>query len=98
MIPLLNVSYEEIHHHLANKSHTSNIQQPDKGHTNLPNKEMATPFEASAIETYPTTGDNKYGLSYHGSEVLSNPLPDTKRRKKPQDQSHDEWLNDWDNA
>ncbi len=43
------------------------------------------------------TGSNNYELSKQGSAVISNPLTNVNRtNKKPEEQSCDEWLSEWE--
>ncbi|UUO23927.1 hypothetical protein FGD67_12360 [Colwellia sp. M166] len=102
LIPLCNVSYEQIKSALAALSpdnlQTNARQLPYNNQTGIPNKEFPQPFRNQAVERELSTGESNYGSSYQGSAVISNQLPITNKVKRPQDQTVDEWLSDWENA
>ena len=82
---------------------TSTIQQPYNDRTTLPNKEIVLHRDNKGLQANASTGVTKYGLQYQGSkvirgEVISASLPIVNSHKTPQDQTTDEWLNDWEKA
>ncbi|MFT4850877.1 MAG: hypothetical protein ACI83B_003438 [Sediminicola sp.] len=102
LIPLCNVSYEKIKSALATLSpdnlQTNVIQHPYNNQTSMPYKELAEPVTNQALEKQLSTGGSNYGSRYQGSAVISNPLSIIEKIKRPQDQTVDEWLSDWENA
>jgi hypothetical protein len=99
---LMNVSYKLISSGLGYEStyirQTTNIQQTYNRHTTATNNDSVLPYSEKGVQTNSSTCSNKYGSSLQGSEVLSTPLPVINSTNKPEEQTNDEWMNDWDNA
>lgn len=83
---------------LPDNIQTTSKQIPDNYQTRMPNKEMTLNRASNEVALNLTTGESKYGLSYQGSAVISNPLPNTNHIKKPHEQTTDEWLSEWEQA
>jgi hypothetical protein len=102
IIPLLNICHGEVLGRFSqvktNNSQTSNIQQPYNAHTNMPYSEIAQPHEYKGLSGDGATCSNNYELSKQGSAVISNPLPNTKSIKRPEEQTVDEWLDNLENG
>jgi PBP1b-binding outer membrane lipoprotein LpoB len=102
IIPLLNIEHSEIVKRLTNNqayiNQTSNIQQPYKNHTNTPYSDVAQPYEYKDLSGDVTTCSNNYELSKQGSAVTSNSLLDINHNKRPEEQTTDEWLDNWEQA
>jgi hypothetical protein len=64
----------------------------------MPNNDLVKPHVNKGLTRNQTTCSNKYELSKQGSAVISNPLPVINSTKRPEEQTNDEWMNDWDNA
>jgi len=102
IVPLLNINHTEILKRLMNNeaysNQTNNIQQPYNKHTNMPYSDIAQPHEYKALSGDVTTCSTNYELSKQGSAVISIPLPDINTNKRPEEQTTDEWINDWEQA
>lgn len=102
IIPLLNIEHSEIVKRLNNNaaynSQTNNIQQPYNKHTRVTNNDLVNPYINKGLPRNQTTCSSNYELSKQGSAVTSNPLPVNTTNKRPEEQTTEEWLNDWDNA
>jgi hypothetical protein len=55
-------------------------------------------FENKGLKLHNSTGLHNYELSKQGSAVTSNPLPVNTTNKRPEEQTSDEWMNDWEQA
>jgi hypothetical protein len=64
----------------------------------MPYSDIAQPYEYKGLSRSQATGLNKYELSKQGSAVTSNSLLDINHNKRPEEQTTDEWLNNWDRA
>jgi hypothetical protein len=102
LIPLCDVTYEQVQSALVKVSpdnlQTNAMQHPYNNHTNTPYKGLTESFINQVVENKLSTGEVNYGLSHQGSAVISNPLTIVSKVNKPQDQTNDEWLSDWDKA
>lgn len=96
-----NISYGEILKAvngalMANNSRTTDKQLTNNSRTIPTNKESPQSLTAQGLEPKQSTGATKYGNKYireHGNK--GNPSFPT-HRKPPQEQTNDEWLEDWD--
>ncbi|MFT6208566.1 MAG: hypothetical protein ACJA0T_002489 [Colwellia sp.] len=102
IIPLLNICHGEVLGRFSqlktNNGQTSDIQQPYKSHTNMPYNDIAQSYEHKGLSGEVTTCSKNYELSKQGSAVISFPTPANKRRKRPEEQTVDEWLDDLENS
>lgn len=102
IIPTLNVTYENINELLravnTDKRHTVNRQATDNTQTTTTDKKVAIGHEAKGLQNNLSTGLNKCGIRLNGNMDISNPLPTTNKAVRPQEQTNEEWLNDWGNA
>ncbi|WP_019025667.1 hypothetical protein [Colwellia piezophila] len=102
IIPLLNLCHGEVlarfSQHIPYNNQTSDIQLPYNRHTNMPYNDIAQPHEYKGLTGDVTTCSNNYELSKQGSAVISNPLPVINSINKPEEQTNDEWINDWEQA
>jgi hypothetical protein len=102
IIPLLNLSHSELLARFSQlnpyNSQTGNRQQPYNDHTNSPYSDIAQPYEYKGLSGDVTTCSNNYELSKQGSAVTSKPLTINTTNKRPEEQTSDEWLNDWEQA
>ena len=99
---LLNIRHKDIVASIQglnkNNSHTVSIQNTDNTHTAITYKESTASPEYKGAQVDITTGKNNHGKRLYGSEVISNTLHIDKQIVNPKEQSHEEWLNSWDNA
>lgn len=100
-IKLLNITYVKIvaaffKPSLPDSSHTLAIHSPDKYHTTMPYNESMERLMQRDLESVQTTGNCNYGTRSLGSAVVRgrNMMPTTN--KIPQDQTIEEWLEDYD--
>ncbi|XPF93847.1 hypothetical protein ACM9HF_17790 [Colwellia sp. RE-S-Sl-9] len=102
IIPLMNCHHNQIlkklSHCLPYNSHTIARQLPYNSQTRTPNNDITKAYDNKGLQGYFGTCPDKYELSKQGSAVISNYLPDTNYIKKPEEQTTDEWLNDWEKA
>jgi len=99
---LLNIRHQDIIASIQGLNdgnlHTENIQDTDNRHTTITYKENVVGFEYQDVQANLTTCENNHGKRLNGSEVISNTLLIDKQIVNPKEQSHEEWLNSWDNA
>ncbi|WP_443628486.1 hypothetical protein [Candidatus Njordibacter sp. Uisw_002] len=100
-IKLLNITYVQIAAAffpsvLPDNPHTPSIHSPYKYHTAMPYNESMKRLMQRGLEPIQTTGNCNYGTSSLASKVTRGRsiVPTTK--KIPQDQTVEEWLEDYD--
>lgn len=102
LIPLCNANYEQIKSGLVSSLpdnlQTNTIQPPYNNQTSMPYKELTKAFINQAIESELSTGKSNYGTSYQDSAVTSTSVPVMNEIKRPQEQTTEEWLYDWENS
>jgi hypothetical protein len=102
MIPTFNVTHENINELLgdinADKPHTANIQETDNAQTTMTDKQINVGLEDKGLQSNLSTGFNKCGTRLYGNMNISNSLPLVNLSVRPQDQTTEEWLSNWDNA
>ena len=59
---------------------------------------MTSKLAANDAGLNSTTCESKYGLSYQGGEVKSNTLIVNIVKKRPQEQTNDEWMDEYNSA
>jgi hypothetical protein len=102
LIPL-NVSYESLVKvtEFIHKPYTSHTQVVHSTYTNPIHKETGLEHDIHGLQPNITTGLNNYGKRLKGKEVNGNPYTPRIQsvkpiKKRPQDQSEEEWLADYD--
>jgi len=100
-IKLLNVTYVEIlaafiQRSLPDNPHTPSIHSPDKYHTTMPYNESMERLMQRDLEPIQTTCNCNYGTRSSGSKVVRGRSMVSTTDKIPQDQSLEEWLEDYD--
>lgn len=98
-----NISHDELLRsagisHTANNLRTTDKQQTNKPPTIMTNKESPQNLTLQRLEPKQSTGAKRYGYKYireHGNKGEQCQYV-SKEKKRPQEQSTDEWLADWD--
>tara|TARA_R110000744_G_scaffold158285_7_gene274289 strand:- start:238 stop:1059 length:822 start_codon:yes stop_codon:yes gene_type:complete len=83
---------------LPNNIQATPKQLPNNFPTRISNKEMTSKLAANDAGLNSTTCESKYGLSYQGGEVKSNTLIVNIVKKRPQEQTNDEWMDEYNSA
>ena len=100
-IKLLNITYVEIfaaffQRSLPDNPHTPSIHSPDKYHTTMPYNESMERLMQCDLESIQTKGNCNYGTRSLGSAVVRGRSMLSTTNKIPQDQTVEEWLEDYD--
>jgi hypothetical protein len=100
-IKLLNITYVEVlaaffQRSLPDNPHTPSIHSPDKYHTTMPYNESMKRLMQRDLEPIQTTGNCNYGTRSPGSAVVRGRSVLSTANKIPQDQTVEEWLEDYD--
>ena len=100
-IKLLNITYVQIvaaffQRSLPDSSHTLAIHSPDKYHTTMPYSESMESVMQRDLGPIQTTGNCNYGTRSLGSAVVRGRSMLSTTNKIPQDQTVEEWLEDYD--
>ncbi len=100
-IKLMNITYVEIfaaffQRSLPDNLHTLSIHSPDKYHTTLPYNESMERVMQCDLESIQTTCNCSYGKRSLGSAVVRGRSMMPTTNKIPQDQTVEEWLEDYD--
>jgi hypothetical protein len=100
-IKLLNITYVEIftaffQRSLPDNPHTLAIHSPDKYHTIMPYNESMERLMQRDLESVQTTCNCNYGTRSLGSAVVRGRSMVSTANKIPQDQTVEEWLEDYD--
>ena len=102
IIPLFSVTHNQLLSYLAKhgtySSQTTGIQQPYKEHTILTNKVSSIEHVNKELSSNQSTWETKCELRYQGNGLIRSPLPIAKVSIRPEEQSNDEWLNEYDNS
>jgi hypothetical protein len=92
----VNISSDEIKRKLMPyNSRTTAIQLPYNCHTKMPYKETPVTIENKGIERFSTTCEINYGISKQGGTVIRD-IPSLPI--KPEEQTTEEWLEDYEKA
>ena len=99
-IKLLNITYVEIFTaffkpSLPDSSHTLAIHSPDKYHTTMPYNESMERLMQRDLESIQTTGNCNYGTRSLASKVIRGRSMMSTTNKIQQDQTDEEWLEDY---
>jgi len=99
-IKLLNITYVQIvaaffQRSLPDNSHTPSIHSPDKFHTTMPYNESMERLIQRDLESVQTTGNCNYGTRPLGNAVVRGRSMVPTTNKRPQDQTVEEWLEDY---
>jgi len=100
-IKLLNITYVEIvaaffKPSVPDSSHTLAIHSPDKYHTTMPYSESMERLMQRDLESIQTTCNCNYGTRSLASKVIRGRSMMPTTNKIPQDQTVEEWLEDYD--
>lgn len=80
------------------KNSAKSQQLPSKKSAIYPSSEVSLPVEYKGIQSNLTTEDLNYGISNQGGAELSNVIALYTQPKKPEEQTMDEWLSDYNRA
>jgi hypothetical protein len=99
----LNVSHAQIIapncHPMTNKDQTMSRQVPYNYQTKMPDKKMIKGHAANDIQSNTNACVNNHGTGIQGNAVIGNPLSlVSSDPKRPEDQTCEEWLQDYENA
>tara|TARA_R110002126_G_scaffold51353_1_gene140496 strand:+ start:6178 stop:6993 length:816 start_codon:yes stop_codon:yes gene_type:complete len=100
-IKLLNITYLQIvaaffQRSLPDNPHTPSIHSPDKYHTTMPYNESMERLMQRNLEPIQTTGNCNYGTRSLASKVIRGRNMMSTTNKIQQDQTVEEWLEDYD--
>lgn len=102
LIPLLSLSHKEIIEKFsqshAYKIKATAIQAPYNPQTTTPYNDSDTSFNSYGLQVNKTTCEAKHGLRFQGSADIREGLATGTPRKRAEDQTAEEWLNDYINA
>jgi hypothetical protein len=102
IIPRLNVKNEQIVERLnsnhSDNLHTTNGQVTDNTQTALTYKETPAAQVNKGTQSNLTTCINNYGTRLHGNRDISSSVSTDNKERRPQDQTSEEWLEDYNNA
>lgn len=81
---------------LAQNSHTAAAQHPHSSHTTMPHKESAPAQQSRGLQPFSSTGEENHGKAVIRRSGNTGVPAFTPARKKPEEQSVDEWLADYE--
>lgn len=81
---------------LPYKPQTTHIQLPDNRHTSLPYKDFLEAQLPQGIQSNLATGESNHGISKQGDANTGVNVTPINTHKKPEDQTTEEWLMDYE--